>query len=607
MSLFSTISAYNDKRIVENYKTKIYSYKDLLTKDMQDDFITIGLTNAKYTKTVDSTEKTVEHRVDCNLADGTKRLLLIKQRFTQSIEHPDGHPTLGDEFSIKYGNPDKEILNYEIPDLGSTYVKTLDSGKIITCRSKTETGCREQKDLSVNNVLIEVTDENVLSVYIGFYHPELSTRYGVNVVAPMDFASKLSDMSAGLDIPKPEEEKYTVQFALGSGANGVVNPVTVYLGESVYLPYANEENGISKSGYSLIGWTTAGAGSTNVEYSIGSTYTFNRNTTLYAVWEPERTSFIYTPKTSSYKLPVTGNYLIQVWGAAGGARSESTNEMGYGGYAEAKINANAGTVLYVNVGTAGKMSTTTDTEVKGGENGGGKAIQRKITGATVGSGGGATSVTTYPGKTTSNILNERFDIFAIVAAGGGGSYYKNNVIKGKGGCGGGMYGQSGQRNGVWSSIINDNRIWKIRSKFPGCAMGANNIICDSYATAEVPTNFSNSSFPIAGAGSGFCGGYVSGAENTGAGGGSSYIISNTDSIRVLNSKTFCYNCYESDDGDSKIESKYEINHNGTQFRIDNYSGFYNHSATLPSLSSNQLNGKVLSSKDGYARITFLGN
>ena len=42
-SLFATITAYNTKRLNENYKSQIYTYKNQLTKVIQDDFIKKGL------------------------------------------------------------------------------------------------------------------------------------------------------------------------------------------------------------------------------------------------------------------------------------------------------------------------------------------------------------------------------------------------------------------------------------------------------------------------------------------------------------------------------------------------------------------------------------
>ena len=47
-SLFSTITAYNEKRLVEGYKAEILTYKNSLTKLIQDDFIKIGVTKASY-------------------------------------------------------------------------------------------------------------------------------------------------------------------------------------------------------------------------------------------------------------------------------------------------------------------------------------------------------------------------------------------------------------------------------------------------------------------------------------------------------------------------------------------------------------------------------
>lgn len=607
MSLFSTISAYNDKRMAENYKTRIYSYKNILTKDIQDDFITIGLTHATYKRTVDSTTKKVTHQVDCNLSDGTRRRLIVSQRFTQSASHPDGNPTLDDEFKIQYGNPDREITDYELPDLGSSYVKINDAGKPVSCKTKSDE-CHEQKDLSINNILIEITNDNVLSIYIGFYHPELSTRYGINIVAPMDFTSKLSDMSSGLDILPPEVDTYTVRFELGEGATGTVNPVTVNSGENVRLPNATSENGIHKDGCSLVGWTVRGEGETNIDYSVDSYQRFNRDTTLYAVWEPAKTRFTYIPGYNQYfEVPTTGYYLIQVWGAAGGAMSDRPTEMGYGGYAEALVSAQKGTILYVNVGGAGKMATTDDAQIEGGKIGGGPALQRNLTTGTVGSGGGATIVSTSTLKDLERVIqnDEYWDHFMIIAGGGGGSYYSNGVIKGKGGSAGGVIGESGQKEGVWSTELNE--WWPTNWRFPGCGYGGNVFEYYQPLYAEVPTRYYTSEFPIPGAGAGFGAGFVSGSENTGSGGGSSYLYNGSNRMKIWDSALYCYNCMESDDGEAVHTVLQDLNYDGSSFRIENNSELYNHSSTLSSLENNQLTGEILSSGDGFVMITYKPN
>ena len=170
MSMYSTISYFNEERLVENYKEQIYSYKDLLTKDIQDDFIKIGLTHADYDKKIDNTGKTV-YTVNCTLKDGTKRKLVIEQKLAKSSYHLAGIENADDYFMIKYGK-ESDLIEYPIPNLGES-----------------EENGHKIKDLSINNILIDITNENILSIYIGFYHPDLSTRYGINIVAPIDYVS----------------------------------------------------------------------------------------------------------------------------------------------------------------------------------------------------------------------------------------------------------------------------------------------------------------------------------------------------------------------------------------------------------------------------------
>jgi hypothetical protein len=187
ISMYSTISTFNQKRMIESYKSEIYTYKNLLTKDIQDDFIKIGLTHALYSKSYDSTTNITTYTVSCELKDGTSRKLIIKQRLAQSTYHIGGFADRDDYFMISYGTPavgdgESNIIDYPIPDLGeSTF-----NNHIV-------------KDLSINNVLIDIDDTNVLSIYIGFYHPELTTRYGINIIAPIDFTSSASDEKGMFD------------------------------------------------------------------------------------------------------------------------------------------------------------------------------------------------------------------------------------------------------------------------------------------------------------------------------------------------------------------------------------------------------------------------
>jgi len=169
VSLFSLITSLNEKRTIEGYKSRIYTYKNTLTREIQSDIVKRGLTHATSSKKITS-EKITEYKVDMEFRDGSTRQLLIKQRLVKSDFHLDSQITNADDyFMIEYGNP-SDMLEYPIPDLGE--IETGD-GKIA-------------KDLSINNVEIETTN-HVLSIYIGFYHPELETRYSINIVCPIDY------------------------------------------------------------------------------------------------------------------------------------------------------------------------------------------------------------------------------------------------------------------------------------------------------------------------------------------------------------------------------------------------------------------------------------
>lgn len=182
LTMYTTISTFNNKRKIEGFKARIYTYKNTLTKEIQDDFIKIGLTSATYKRVVEEQNPAlVTYTIDCNLKDGTKRQLIIRQQltYTEGV-HEGGSEDVDDYFMIEYGNPN-DLIKYPIPDLGEEIIE--DSKK-------------KAKDLSINNVLIEINkNNNVLSVYIGFYHPELGTRYAIDIVAPINYVNGGRDKS----------------------------------------------------------------------------------------------------------------------------------------------------------------------------------------------------------------------------------------------------------------------------------------------------------------------------------------------------------------------------------------------------------------------------
>ena len=180
MSMYGTVSAFNEKRMIEEYKSQIFTYKNILTKEIQDDFIKVGLTHAEYSEK--NVESRREYTLKCDLKDGTTRELQIIRQQGKSSYHITGK-NVSDYYMIRYGAPG-EMIDYPLPDLGGY----------------TNNDGNEIKDLSINTVLIKIDSSNILSIHVGFYHPELLTRYGIDIICPIDYVSSGSDETLGLDL-----------------------------------------------------------------------------------------------------------------------------------------------------------------------------------------------------------------------------------------------------------------------------------------------------------------------------------------------------------------------------------------------------------------------
>lgn len=189
VSMYSTISYYNERRILEGYKQKVIEYKNIVTSDIQTDLIRIGLVDVKIDRNIDTANAKTTYTVDMTMKDSSQRRLIVEQTLTYSDYHPKGSMNVDDAFKIMYGNPiDMEgdnsysqMIDYGFPKLGSYEPQYKNSdGHMVP------TGHIAQ-DLSINNVIIEIVNDRALSIYIGFYHPELGTRYAIDIVSPIDF------------------------------------------------------------------------------------------------------------------------------------------------------------------------------------------------------------------------------------------------------------------------------------------------------------------------------------------------------------------------------------------------------------------------------------
>lgn len=177
VSMYSSITSYKNKQSIESAKEKIVTYKNLLTKEIQDDLVKKGLVSAEILEGVsdeggDLTDKTF--RVEMLFRDGSKKLLIVNRKLADdysvdssacSSSGEDGN----DSFLIQYGEAGS-LIDYPLPDVGYG---------MNNCNSKV-------MDLRLNNIDIN-KNNNILTIYIGFYHPDLGTRYGISIVCPINY------------------------------------------------------------------------------------------------------------------------------------------------------------------------------------------------------------------------------------------------------------------------------------------------------------------------------------------------------------------------------------------------------------------------------------
>lgn len=518
-SLYTTVSNYNQKRLIESYKSKIYTYKNTLTKEIQDDFIKIGLTHASYEKK--HVGYNITHTVECDLRDGTKRKLEVIQRYTDSTYHT-GEDSVDDFFMIKYGDEEAgDFMEYPLPNVGESL---SEHGRVVY-------------DLSINNVLINIEDDNILSIYIGFYHPELMTRYGINIVCPIDFVSKGVDTSAEFNVR--EATKATKRYTFHpNGGSGIINPITATIGQPFEIP---GKGVITREGYTLKKWNTQPDGS-GKDFAIGETVVPAANQTngivLYAQWEQVPTkTFDYTGTVSSYTVPADGLYQLEAWGAQGGAKSTDqtiSSHAGLGGYTKAEAKLRKGDIIYIVVGGQGEYAKDNSSVggSVGGYNGGGDSGPNLSGGS--GSGGGATHIAKVSGL-LKNLEASKNQIYIVAGGGGGadngGTNGTGTSDDGSGGSGGGTSGAPAYINGVFATGEYFNAG---TSNLSGCGMPG---------TQDKGFAFGQGEHVIAqtdtgGGGGGFYGGHTTANNNGGGAGGSGHL----NKTLILTGKMYCFDC-----------------------------------------------------------------
>lgn len=215
-SLYTTFSNYSRKMERESNKLEINKFKNILTKQIQDDIIKGGLINAKIrefhtektladgTKAIDPTNPDDIYIVDLVLKDHTIKRLAVRRRLAEyytseeiAAGAEDEKSKVDDFFEIYYGNPEnqgietvtkttymKGLEKFNIPDLG-------EGENDQTCDVPTNRKCIV-KDFRITNVLIS-NENKVLSIFIGFQHIEEGTKYAINIVSPIDYQPSINN------------------------------------------------------------------------------------------------------------------------------------------------------------------------------------------------------------------------------------------------------------------------------------------------------------------------------------------------------------------------------------------------------------------------------
>ena len=172
VSMYTTISAYQNKQNIESFKEKIMTYKNLLTKEINDDLIKKGLiavnVEVQEPNEANPNRTGTDYIITFTLKNGQQKRMKI--HVVKAGENAAGVAVdANDSFIISYGDINKE-MEYPIPNLGST--KNA-NGKIVY-------------DLRINTVEIS-TDDGIFSVMVGFTHPDLTNRYNIRIVCPINF------------------------------------------------------------------------------------------------------------------------------------------------------------------------------------------------------------------------------------------------------------------------------------------------------------------------------------------------------------------------------------------------------------------------------------
>ncbi len=178
ISLLNVVMSYKDREETESYKKEILTYKNTVTKDIQDDMTKYVLKSI--------TPIREEYGPLCNHFDSESEESGAKEQSLNHVEYKltflltDEEKTLViDRLAnyISYTENGKEVM-YEVPDLGQ-------SGKEKVGRYK----CLDVDALRINEIQVK-EENNFFILDVNLYHNKiaLENKYSIHIVAPINFS-----------------------------------------------------------------------------------------------------------------------------------------------------------------------------------------------------------------------------------------------------------------------------------------------------------------------------------------------------------------------------------------------------------------------------------
>lgn len=194
-TMYTTVSNYNTKRKLESDKLEINTYKNLLTKQIQDDLIKIGLVGATKLELTDGNKD--YFAADLLLADKSKRRIIITRQLADDylvVLNPsegEDYKRYGDEFGVYYGTVSNDLNNTTIKEINNEGLESIplpDLGYGMNHSGLSGVEQYKVLDFRIQNVRIS-TDNNTFSLFLGFYHIDEGSKYAINIVCPINYSS----------------------------------------------------------------------------------------------------------------------------------------------------------------------------------------------------------------------------------------------------------------------------------------------------------------------------------------------------------------------------------------------------------------------------------